>query len=245
MTGTYAQLNLQGPNSRKLLQDITTSDMSDAAFPFRSIREIEIGFSRVICARITYLGELGYELYIPTEQALHVYDRIVEIGEEKHQLVHAGLKALSSLRMEKGYRDFGHDIDNTDTILEAGLGFTCDYEKDGGFIGREAVLEQKAAGGLSQRLVQVLLQDPQPFLHHGEVVYRNGEIMGDIPAASYGHTLGGAVGLCMVSAPDASSMITKKFVESGQWEVDVAGKRYPATASLRPMYDPRNSKIKI
>ena len=138
-----------------------------------------------------------YELYIPTEQALHVYDRIVEEGgREEHGLVHAGLKALASLRMEKGYRDYGHDLDNTDTLLEAGLGFTADFDKPGGFIGMEAVQAQKAAVGgsvakLPKRMIQVLLDDSTPFLHHGEVVYRNGEVVGDVRAGSFGHTVGG------------------------------------------------------
>ena len=127
VTSGYAQLNVQGPRSRELLQAVTSSDMSNEAFPFRDAREIDIGFARVLCVRITYLGELGYELYVPAEQAAHVYDRLVEAGEQ-FGLRHAGLKALASLRMEKGYRDYGHDIDNTDSVLEAGLGFAVDRQ---------------------------------------------------------------------------------------------------------------------
>ena len=127
----------------------------------------------MLCIRITYLGELGYELHIPAEQAVHVYDRLVEAGRELG-LRHAGLKALSSLRMEKGYRDYGHDIDNTDTVLEAGLGFAVALDKPGGFIGRDAVAAQKAAGPLTRRLVQVLLTDPEPLLFHAEIVRRDG-----------------------------------------------------------------------
>ena len=122
-----------------------------------------------------------------------MYDKIVAVGEG-HGLVHAGLKALASLRMEKGYRDYGHDLDNTDTLLEAGLGFTADFDKPGGFIGREAVLAQKESVGgsvakLPKRMIQVVLEDPEPFLHHGEVVYRDGEIVGDVRAGSFGHTV--------------------------------------------------------
>ena len=121
MTSAYAQINIQGPRSRELMQLVTSCDMANDVFPFRTAREIDIGFARALCIRITYLGELGYELYIPAEQATHVYDRLVEAGREV-DLRHAGLKALASLRMEKGYRDYGHDIDNTDSVLEAGLG---------------------------------------------------------------------------------------------------------------------------
>src|SRR5262245_29642716 len=166
----YAQINIQGPRSRELMSLVTNHDMSDEAFPFRDAHEIAIGFARVLCIRITYLGELGYELYIPAEQAAGVYDRIVAAGE-RVGLVHAGLKALASLRMEKGYRDYGHDIDNTDTVLEAGLGFAVALDKPGGFIGRDAVAAQKAAGPLTKRLLQVQVLDPQPQMFHAEVVH--------------------------------------------------------------------------
>src|SRR5262249_19889523 len=135
-TSAYAQINIQGPRSRELMQSVTSADMSNEAFPFRAAREIDIGFARVLCIRITYLGELGYELYIPTEQALGVYDRLVDAGAAV-SLRHAGLKTLASCRMEKGYRDYGHDIDNTDSVLEAGLGFAVDLKKPGGFLGKD------------------------------------------------------------------------------------------------------------
>lgn len=240
VTSGWAQINVQGPRSRELLQSVTSADMSNEAFPFRCAREIDIGFARALCVRITYLGELGYELYIPTEQAVHAYERVVEAGE-KLGLRHAGLKALASLRMEKGYRDYGHDIDNTDSVLEAGLGFAVDLKKPGGFIGKEAVLSKKAAGPLKKRLVQLLVQDPQPMLFHAEVVRRNGKMVGYVRAGSYGHTLGGAVGLVMVESDEP---IDAAWLESGQWDVEIAGKRYPATTSLRPMYDPDMKRIK-
>ena len=200
VTGAYTQLNIQGPHSRTLMSELTDTDMSDEAFPFRAAKEVALGYARPMVTRITYLGELGYELFIPSEQALHVYDKIVAVGEG-HGLVHAGLKALASLRMEKGYRDYGHDLDNTDTLLEAGLGFTADFDKPGGFIGREAVLAQKASVGgsvakLPKRMIQVVLEDPEPFLHHGEVVYRDGEIVGDVRAGSFGHTVRHAARPC-------------------------------------------------
>jgi glycine cleavage system aminomethyltransferase T len=240
VTSGYAQINIQGPKSRELLQSITSADLSNEAFPFRTAREIDIGFGRALCIRITYLGELGYELYIPTEQALHVYDRIVEAGKS-FGLVHAGLKALASLRMEKGYRDYGHDIDNTDPVLEAGLGYFVDMKKPGGFLGKEAVLAKKARGPLKRRILQVLLKEPEPMMFHAEIVYRNGQAVGYVRAASYGHTLGGAVGLVMV---EAGEPIDSAYVTSGTWEVDIANRRCPAEASLKPFYDPDMKRVK-
>src|SRR5215468_8535481 len=202
LSAAYGQLNLQGPRSRAVLQALTSADVSDAALPYRGVRDIDIGFARVRCIRITYLGELGYELYIPAEQTAHVYDRIVAAGE-RFGLVHAGLKALASLRMEKAYRDYGHDIDNTDTVLEAGLGFAVDLHKSGGFLGKDAVLAQKAAGPLRKRLVQVLVADRVP-----------------------------------------GGVIDQRAIDAARWDVEIAGKRYPARVSLRPLYDPENRRIK-
>jgi 4-methylaminobutanoate oxidase (formaldehyde-forming) len=240
VTSGYAQINVQGPRSRELMAAVTTTDMSNAAFPFRAAREIDIGFARVLCIRITYLGELGYELYIPAEQATHVYDRLVEAGVA-FGLRHAGLKTLASCRMEKGYRDYGHDIDNTDSVLEAGLGFAVDLKKPGGFLGKDAVVAQKAAGPLTKRLLQILVKDPEPLMFHAEIVHRDGKPAGYIRAASYGHSLGGAVGLAMI---DAGQPIDQKYLDAGTWEVEIAGTRYPAIASLRPLYDPENTKVK-
>ena len=220
---------------------VTDADMSNDAFAFRDAKEIAIGFARVLCLRITYLGELGYELYVPAEQALGVYDRLVAAGE-RVGLVHAGLKALASLRMEKGYRDYGHDIDNTDTVIEAGLGFAVALAKPDGFIGRDAAAEQKAAGPLSKRLVQILVTDPEPQMFHAEVVRRDGVPVGYIRAASYGHTVGGAVGLAMVEADEP---VTQSWIDAGTWTVEIGAETYPAVASLRPLFDPKNEKIKI
>jgi 4-methylaminobutanoate oxidase (formaldehyde-forming) len=240
VTSGYAQLNVQGPRSRELLQAITTTDLSNEAFPFRTAREIDCGFARALCIRITYLGELGYELYVPTEQALYVYDRIVEAGRPV-DLRHAGLKALASLRMEKGYRDYGHDIDNTDCVLEVGLGFAVDLSRTTDFIGRRAVEAKKAAGPLTRRLVQILLKDPEPLLFHAEVVRRNGVPVGYIRAASYGFTLGGAVALAMI---EADQPVNAAYLDGGTWEVEIAGGMHPAVASLRPLYDPTMSRVR-
>jgi 4-methylaminobutanoate oxidase (formaldehyde-forming) len=239
MSGAYGQLNIQGPKSRELMQSLTNVNMSNEAFPFRHAQEIDIGFARVLCIRITYLGELGFELYIPAEQAVHVYDRIVEKGEQ-FGLKHAGLKALASLRMEKGYRDYGHDIDNTDNAFETGLGFAVDLKKES-FIGIEEAKKQKASAPYTRRLAQVKVLDPEPMLWHAEVIRRNGKAVGYVRAGSYGHTLGGAVGLFMI---EAGEPVNADYLAQGKWEIEIAGSTYPAEVSLKPMYDPDNKKIK-
>ena len=218
---------------------MTSVDLSNATFPFRAAREIDIGFARVLCVRITYLGELGYELYIPAEQAVYVYDQIVD-GGSPFNLRHAGLKTLASCRMEKGYRDYGHDIDNTDTPLEAGFGYFIALDKPDGFVGRDAVLAMKARGALTRRLVQVLVKDRAAMMFHAEIVLRDGEPVGYIRAASYGHTLGGAVGLAMI---EAGVPIDDAWLNA-TWDVDIAGRRYPAIVSLKPLYDPGMMKVR-
>ena len=245
VTADYAQLNLQGPRSREVLAALTDADLSTEAFGFRTARWIDVAGVRVLCARITYLGELGYELYVPAADGLKVYDALQDAGAP-YGLRPVGLAALASLRMEKGYRDFGHDIDNTDCPLEVGLGFALALDKPGGFVGREAVLERRAAnaaaGGMAQRLVQVRLLDPEPLLHHAEVVHRDGVAVGYVRAASYGWTLGSAVGLAMVSG--GGLPVTPEWLAAGTWEVDVAGTRHAAEVSLRPLYDPTSARIR-
>ena len=241
VTTDYAQLNIQGPLSRQLMQSVTSADLSNDAFPFRTAREIEIGSVPVLCVRITYVGELGYELYIPARHAVEVYDRLCEAGGALG-MRHAGLKALASLRMEKGYRDYGHDIDNTDGVIEAGLGFAVDMDKPGGFIGRDAVARQIEARPLKRRLAQVLIKDPEPMMFHGEVVHRNGQPVGYVRAASYGFTLGGAVGLAMI---EAAEPVTGDYLREGTWETEIADQMYPSTVSLRPLYDPKSERVRM
>jgi len=240
ITSGITQINVQGPLSREVLQRVTSVDLSDEAFGFRAARTIDIGYARVLCARITYLGELGYELHIPTELAVHVYEQLLEAGAASG-LRHVGLKALASLRLEKAYRDYGHDIDNTDDPLSVGFGWVVAWDKPGGFVGRERLEALRAAGPPRQRLVQVRLLDPEPLLVHAEVVHRNGVAVGYVRSASYGHTLGGAVGLAMVAGGDGP--LDPEWLSSGSWTVDVAGREVPAEVSLRPMYDPTNARI--
>ena len=240
VTSSYTQINLHGPKARDLMCDLTSADVSNEAFPYLSAREIDIDYARVLAIRVTYVGELGWELYIPTEHALQVYDRIVEAGIA-HGLRHAGLQTLNSLRLEKGYRDYGHDIDNMDTPLEAGLGFAVKFDKADGFIGRDALLAQKNEGGLKNRLLQFRLLNPEPLLHHAELIYRNGQFAGYMRAGAYGFTLGASVGLGYV---ESDEIISAEQLKTDKWEIEIAEVRYEAMASLRPLYDPKMERIK-
>ena len=240
VTSGLAIINIQGPRSRELLSRLTQADVSNEAFPYLTMKEIDLGYALVQALRITYVGELGYELYVPVEFALYVYDALMEAGQDL-DLKLAGLQALSSLRLEKAYRDYGHDLDNTDTPLEAGLGFTLDFEKPGGFIGKDALLKQKNEGPCPKRLVQFLIEDPEPLLYHGETIYRDGQRVGYLRSGGYGHTLGGAVGLGYVECPEG---VTAEYIAGGRFEIEIAGVKYPAQASLRPLYDPKNERVK-
>lgn len=240
MTSAYTLINVQGPRSRDLMRRITTVDVSKEAFPYMSAREIDVKYALVHCLRVTYEGELGFELYVPAEFSAHVYEAVVEAGHDLG-LRHAGFQALNSLRIEKAYREYGHDMDNTDTPLEAGLGWAVRLDKPGGFIGRDALLRHRDSGPLKYRMVQFLLRDPQPLLHGDEVIYRDGKIAGHLQTGAYGFTLGAAMGMGFVHhAVDASP----EFINSGAYEIDIAGERYPARASLRPMYDPLNERVR-
>ena len=239
VTSAYSVLNVQGPKSRDLLSRVTNADMSHEAFPFLTLQEIDIGYALVLALRVSYVGELGWELYIPTEFSLHVFDTLVEAGQDVG-LVFAGLQALETLRLEKAYRDYGNDVDNLDTPLEVGLSRFVDFDKPGGFIGKEALLRHKQAG-VKHRLVQFLLKDPEPLLYYNEIIYRDGEPVGRILAGGYGHTLGASVGLGYVENEEG---VTADYVKSGTYEIQVAGVRYPAKASLRPMYDPKGERIR-
>jgi glycine cleavage system aminomethyltransferase T/glycine/D-amino acid oxidase-like deaminating enzyme len=240
VTSGYNIINVQGPKSRELVGGLTTADMSNKAFPYLTMQEIDIGYSLVKALRITYVGELGWELYVPTEFTLHVFDLLVEAGQDVG-LKFAGFQALNTLRLEKAYRDYGYDIDNTDTPLEVGLSFAVDFAKPGGFVGKEALLRQKEEGILKHRLVQFLLEEPEPLLYGGEPIYRDGELVGYLNSGGYGHTLGGAVGLGNVEREEG---VTADFVKSGTYEIEVAGVRYPAKASLQPLYDPKGERIR-
>ena len=240
VTSSYTQLNIHGPKSRELLKTLTSVDVSNEAFPYLSSQYIDIDYASVLAIRVTYVGELGWEFYIPSEHAIQVYDRVVEAGKA-FNLTHAGLQTLNSLRLEKGYRDYGHDIDNCDTPLEAGLGFAVKLDKPDGFIGRDALAAQKSEGGFRRRLLQFKLEDAEPLLYHAEVIYHNGKFAGYIRAGAYGFTIGAAVGLGFVESDD---IITADNVNNDLWEIEIGNKRYKALASFRPLFDPTMERIK-
>jgi len=237
VSAAEAVLCVMGPGARKLMQKISPDDFSNVAHPFGTAKEIEIGMGLARAHRVTYVGELGWELYVPTEQAAHVFETIVEAGEGTG-LKLAGLHALDSCRIEKAFRHFGHDVTDEDHVLEAGLGFAVRPDK-GDFIGRDAVLRKKDAG-LSRRLVQFRLTDAQPLLFHNEAILRDGKIVGTITSGNYGHHLGGAVGLGYVPCEGESAA----DVLGSTYEIEIAGERFEAEASLTPMYDPKAERVR-
>ncbi|RZO14458.1 MAG: FAD-dependent oxidoreductase [Candidatus Thioglobus sp.] len=239
VTSAYSVLSVMGPRSREMLQTLTPTQLSSEAFPFGTSQEIEMGYALVRATRISYVGELGWEIYVPSEFTLDVFDRLADVGQE-FQLQPAGLHALNSLRIEKAYRHWGHDIGPDDNPFHAGLGFAVDLDKPGGFRGRDALL-RAVETPLRRRLVQFLLQDPTFMLYHEEPIWRDGVRIGRTTSGMYGHTLGGCVGLGYV---ECDEVIDRAFVSEGSWEIEIAGERVSATASLSPMYDPRSERIK-
>ena len=239
VTSSLVVLGVMGPRSRELLSRVTSADLSNAAFPFLSVREIWLGSAPVRAARVTYVGELGWELYVPTEFAGAVYDAVVAAGEGLG-LRHAGYHAMDSLRIEKGYRSWGHDLGCEDSPLEAGLGFAVRLDKRAAFIGRDTLLAQREKP-LTRRLLVFALDDPEPLLYHDEPIWRDGVLVGQIASGAYGHTLGRAVGLGWVRHPDG---VTDAFVTSGRWEIEIACERRGARAQLAPLYDPKSLRVR-
>jgi glycine cleavage system aminomethyltransferase T len=197
-----------------------------------------VGYATVRAARITYVGELGWELYVPTEFAMGVYENVIAAGEDLG-LRHAGYHAMDSLRLEKGYRSWGHDIGGDDTPLEAGLGFVVSFKKSG-FVGRDALLRQRDTP-LGRRLVMFTLDDPEPLLLGDEPIYRDGALIGRITSGAFGHTLGHSVGMGYVAHADG---VDATFVRTGRWELEIATERFPATAQLEPPYDPKSARVR-
>ncbi len=236
----FAVLGVMGPNARQLLSTVSNADFSNKAFPFASSQQIEIGCAPVMACRITYVGELGWELVIPVEFSRHVFDILLEAGRAIN-LQPVGMHAVDSLRLEKGYRHWGHDIGDGDTPLEAGLGFACKLASDIPFIGRTALEQQKQAG-LRRRLVQFRLRDPEPLLYHNEPIVRDGEIVGYLTSGGYGHQLGAAIGMGYVENPDG--IATPDWIRAGSYQILVAGEAVTAEASLRPFWDPASERIR-
>ena len=239
VTSGYAVLGVMGPQARALLSQMTSADLSNTAFPFATSQVIDMAYAKVRASRITYVGELGWELYIPTEFALNVYDALIEEGKT-FDLAHCGYHTLNSMRMEKGYRHWGHDITDEDTPIEAGLGFAVNFKKECDFLGRDVLLRQKEEG-VKKRLVQFALEDDQPLLYHNEPIWRNDKIVGYITSGMFGYTLGTSLGMGYISHDEP---ITADFVNEGSYEIEVATERIPAQASLRPFYDPKSERVK-
>ena len=240
VTSGYAVLGVMGPRSRELLSRVTDIDLSNEAFPFLASREIEIGYALVRATRITYVGELGWDLYIPAEFATGVYETIVAAGDE-FGLRHAGFHTMDSLRIEKGYRAWGLDITDQETPLEAGLGFAVAFDKGSGFIGRDALLRQRERG-LQRRLAMFTLDDPEPLLHGDEPIYRDGALAGRTTSGAFGHTVGRSVGMGYVESDDG---VDAASIRSGTYEIEVLAERFAAKASLRPPYDPRGERVRM
>lgn len=241
ITNSWAVMGIMGPNSRELLQGILSNDLSSAAFPFGSWQDIELGAAVGRAYRVSFVGELGWELYIPVDQARHAFDYLWQHGLD-FELKPAGFHALDTCRIEKRFVHYGHDVANEDTPLEAGLGFVCDLEKTGGFIGRDAILAQKETRSwMKKRLVQFLLQDPEAMLYHHEPIWQDDQLVGHLTSGNYGHTLGGSVGLGYVYHDKA---VTREMIVNSRFEIDVAGRKIPARASLAPLYDPKADRMR-
>jgi glycine cleavage system aminomethyltransferase T/glycine/D-amino acid oxidase-like deaminating enzyme len=238
VTESFGVLGVMGPNSRELLQSLSDSDLSNAAFPFGTGRQINLGTATALALRITYVGELGWELHVPISQLALLYDALMEAGK-KFGVTNAGHYAINSLRLEKGYRAWGADISPDDTPLEADLAFAITWDKDIPFIGRQSLLKQKA-NGLTRRLVTFVLQDPEPVLWGSEPIYRNGQPVGYTTSGSYGHTLGAAIGMGYVRNQTG---VTPDFIRAGKYEIGVNGRRYLAIPHLRAPYDPERKRI--
>ncbi|TGT71925.1 MULTISPECIES: FAD-dependent oxidoreductase [unclassified Mesorhizobium] len=241
VTSGLSMLALMGPNSRNLLKALSPDDFSAEGFPFGTSREIELGYARVRATRLTFVGELGWELYMPTEFATHVFDCLVTAGEQ-FGLRHGGYFAINSLRMEKGYRHWGHDIGDEDTPLEAGLGFAVDWNKTDGFIGRDALLRQKEQGTPKRRLIQLKFDNSDaPLVYHQEPILRDGRIVGAITSGAYGHRVGASLAMGYVTSADGVDLA---FLRDKPVEIEVALKRYPASAQIAPWYDPNGERVK-
>ncbi len=239
VTSAWSTLALMGPRSREILQRVSSADLSNSAFPFASARTIGIAGCAVRAMRITYVGELGWELHLPVEYAVRVFSAIQEVGAELG-LVNGGYRAIETLRLEKAYRAWGSDIGPDHTPLESGLGWAVKLRSDVDFLGRSALLRQKEAG-TKKLLTGFAIADPSVVLLGRETIFRNGERVGWLTSAGFGHTLGTPIGYGYVRNPQG---VSPDYVMSGTYEVEVATQRIPASATLQPFYDPSSSRVK-
>jgi 4-methylaminobutanoate oxidase (formaldehyde-forming) len=233
-----------GPRSRELMQRVSTARFDNASFPFGTSQEIDVGYATVRATRLTYVGELGWELYTPVEFAIGVYEQLIEAGRDLG-LVNAGYYAIDSLRLEKGYRAWGRELTPDINPYEAGLSFAVKLDKAGGFRGRDALARVKAEGGaaaVKRRVVSLVVDAPHTNLWGNELILREGLPAGFVTSAAFGHTIGKPVALGIVSRADGAA--DKAWIESGRYEIDLAGERYAAQVSLRAPYDPDGVRVK-
>lgn len=238
VTAAEAVFCVMGPKARDLIASVSPADLSNAHHPFGTAHEIELGLGLARAHRVTYVGELGWELYVSSDQAAHVFETLEDAGSD-HGLKLCGLHTLDSCRIEKAFRHFGHDITDEDHVLEAGLGFAVKTNKPD-FIGRDAVLRKKESG-LHRRLLQFKLKEAEPLLFHNEAVIRDGELVSYLTSGNYGHALGGAIGLGYVPCPGE----TPDQLLSSTYEIEIAGSRVAADVSLKPMYDPKSERVRL
>jgi glycine cleavage system aminomethyltransferase T/glycine/D-amino acid oxidase-like deaminating enzyme len=241
VTSAYAVYGVMGPRSRDLLSRISRSDMSDQAFPFGTSREIDLGYATVRATRITYVGELGWELYVPAEFAVGAFEDLTAAGDGLG-LLNGGYYAIESMRLEKAYRAYGRELTTDYNPVEAGLLFACKLRTDISFLGREA-LEKARAAGPRRRLVSLVLSDPDAMIWGGELVLRDGIAVGQVTSGAWGEAVGGAVGLAYIRHPDGEA-VTADFARAGSYQINVGGRLYPAAAGLRPPFDPAGDRVK-
>jgi 4-methylaminobutanoate oxidase (formaldehyde-forming) len=239
ITSAVTLLSIQGPQSRELISRLSDADLSNPAFPYLSARQIHVGYAPVLAARVTYVGELGWELHVPTEYATHVYDELRATGADLG-FRPVGLAAMNSLRLEKGYRDMGVDIDNTDTPIGAGLGFTISWDKPDGFVGRDALLAVKEQGPPPDRVVSLVIGEVDVELFGNEPVLHHGEWVGYVRAAAFGHTVGGPVGLAQVHHEGG---VTGDLLADGGFSVHTPDREVPVRLQIPPLYDPKRLRI--
>ncbi|PRC42365.1 FAD-dependent oxidoreductase, partial [Mycobacterium sp. ITM-2017-0098] len=256
VTSSYAVFGVMGPRSRDLLSVLTDADLSDDAFPFGTSRPITLGYASVRATRITYVGELGWELYVPAEFAVGVYEDLLAAGQ-RYGIARGGYYAIESLRLEKGYRAFGRELTPSENPVEAGLLFACKLKTDIAFLGRDAV-EKARVEGVRKKLVGFVVNSPEvdipeadspevdspePMLWGGELILRDGAVAGQATSAAWGATAGAGVGLAYLRAADGS-VVDADWVRGGSYQVNVGGQLYPITVSLRPLYDPASERVR-
>jgi 4-methylaminobutanoate oxidase (formaldehyde-forming) len=238
VSADYACLALQGPNARAVLEKVAETDVSAEGFAFGCGRYAKVAGADVWLQRLSYVGELGWEIFVPAELASKVFAELQQAGAE-FGLRNVGLHAVNSLRLEKGFRHWGHDIGSEDNLIQAGLSFAANPDA-GDFIGRDAFVQQKAAGLPDRRLVQFKLDDPEPLLYHNETIVMDGSTVGYLSSGMYGHSVGAAIGMGYVAVPE----LTADRVREATFEIEIAKERFSAQASLRGFYDPSGSRMK-